>query len=122
KELRIVNWVDTKYGYLQVFSVDQHGCEIVDDSGWVEYFEYDKINPIPLTEEMLLKCGFVKSENSLFFHKETNPVKFVISLNTYTIYFKYEGLYQPMIEIPYKSKHLHQLQNLYFSLTGQELE
>lgn len=119
KELRIGNILREKHTGDKLVVLELTNDRITFD---YKTFTTWQAEPIPLTEEILLKCGFVKSENSLFFHKETSPVQFVISLNTYTIYFKYEGLYQPMLEIPSKLKYLHQLQNLYFALTGQELE
>lgn len=72
------------------------------------------IKPIELTEEILLKCGFVKDE----FDNWENETRL--------------GLYKPEEFDGYLSiwgdstvgecNYLHQLQNLYFALTGQELE
>lgn len=73
------------------------------------YFNY---LPIPLTEEILLKCGF------------DHDVDYMMSKKGLTICFEKIGdalmcfLECANIEI----KYLHQLQNLYFALTGEELE
>lgn len=67
------------------------------------------IEPIPLTEELLLKCGFKPH------------------------YFGIKTYYNPLLELDHdlklmgvdyniQVKHLHQLMNLYFALTGKELE
>lgn len=56
--------------------------------------------PIQLTEDILVKCGFVKIDNDRFELKSFG----IIDISTK------------------QGKHLHQLQNLYFALTGEELE
>jgi hypothetical protein len=80
------------------------------------------LQPIPLTEEWLLKFGF----NCVSDH---NPNKKVFRLNfgyfkelNFAVnseygelnYFRYNGGYTNI-------KHVHQLQNLYFALTCEEL-
>ena len=72
-------------------------------------------NPIPLTEEWLLKFGFYKD----IYHKFLMDV-FELGLmdddfaeNQYTL--------QIARGLCLKIKHVHQLQNLYFALTNQEL-
>jgi hypothetical protein len=80
------------------------------------YFNNQKINLILITEEILLKCGFVKNGFSLTF-------------NEFSFYNEdLENLYidldqgQELSGICVKVKYLHQLQNLYFALTSKELE
>ena len=66
--------------------------------------------PIPLTEELLLNCGFRKNDNqfkrlgfSVFLYKDADF---------------YESYELPMfIHLQF----LHQLQNLYYALTNEEL-
>ena len=62
--------------------------------------------PIPLTPEILEKCG-LNSPLAVLSHNRD----FVITGTEYD----YNGVYIGKIE------YLHQLQNLYFALTGQEL-
>ncbi len=81
--------------------------------------EYYLFQPIPLTPEILEKCGFEKDEHDfelkinfearLKWSAEDNPAKEV----TLWLHNDY-----PAQSIFY----LHQLQNLYFALTGEELE
>jgi hypothetical protein len=67
-------------------------------------------DPITLTENILLnRCGFYKYP-ALFY-----KCKVCISIIHGKLYFKFK---QGNVEI----KYLHQLQNLYFALTGEELE
>lgn len=103
KELRIGNWVEGSFGnYLQMTADDFMRIHVNGED-----------NPIPLTEEILLKAGFSKKVDLIW-----------------SIYTKdWIGLYK-MDGTPYyevddtytKIKSVHQLQNLYFALTGEELE
>ena len=70
--------------------------------------------PIPLTEEWLLKFGFVKDGDSDTYNLCTEEY------NEMCI----EGYLQSemnVMDINVTLKHVHQLQNLYFALTGKEL-
>lgn len=67
-------------------------------------------NPIPLTEGILLKCGFIKRTPSGFYFDLER-----ISINVPD--FEYKN-----IRIDAKVRYLHQLQNLYWCLVGEELE
>lgn len=73
----------------------------------------DEINPIPLTPEILERAGF---EKSYVLGSQTNFVytKGVLSYNESHGGWWFRG---PFTDIP----HLHQLQNLYFAMTGEEL-
>lgn len=76
------------------------------------------IEGIPLTPEILEKCGFEKKTGSApgigDFYWHDNGIFETIRVHGDII--KLEGI----DSIPVK--HLHQLQNLYFALTGEELE
>lgn len=73
--------------------------------------------PIPLTEEWLLKLGFEKVED---INKDTYPdykIKgMLIHSNVHGNYVL--GNYSPICFI----NNVHQLQNIYFALMGEELE
>lgn len=70
------------------------------------------IEPIPLTPEILEKAGF-------------NNTRFRITNGSHDITISDDGdgwAFEPWISnIFIKIKYVHQLQNLYFSLTGEEL-
>lgn len=84
--------------------------DIVDENTDFEY------KPIELTEEWLLKFGFNKSgEDDLYIH--TNSYTNGLSYYDDTLHFCVEGESHPIYHIQY----VHQLQNLYYSLTGSEL-
>ena len=82
----------------------------------IEWFE-----PIPLTEEWLLKFGFVaKSLYSNFILNEieiASSVRFVKTNERNSFYL--DGEIPEFMKI--RIVNVHQLQNLYFSLTGEEL-
>lgn len=69
---------------------------------------------VPLTEEWLTKFGFEKIENSSYpiFHKDNFYFEIVNHKKLGFIFPKYWSI---------KILAVHQLQNLYFALTGEEL-
>ena len=110
-ELRIKNWVF-------------NGKNIQVTSKQIDLFNdgvYDLL-PIPLTEEWLLKFGFDKEKDWCGNEKEGS-----YELNGYyydmedkdLLYIDNYG-YESFCE--YQLKHVHQLQNLSFALTGEELK
>lgn len=110
-ELRIGNWVkgiesDCLFDVGE-FKIDSFDIYKID--------RYPKnISPIPLTEEWLLKFGLKKcgwyweNENIEIVEDDEGCWQLSINFNEFV-----EG--EPF-------KHVHQLQNLYFALTGKELE
>ena len=121
-ELRIGNWI-TVMGSLpsQVTAHFLYMMETytpVDPDDEADYKEMT--NPIPLTGEWLVKLGFkkkIKQLRSGFFELWIcrHGVK-GISLNCYPAgYF----LSSPRRQL--KVQYVHQLQNLYYALTGEEL-
>jgi len=81
----------------------------------------NSMNPIPLTEEWLIKFGFgyARITDRLYTIKKTDGFYgFYINKETMSYCtFDYEGTIDDIIKIEY----VHQLQNLYFALTKQEL-
>lgn len=105
------------------------------NSSWLDEFE-----PIPLTEGILLKCGFDNWGNgNLYVNNNEKYTRHVIyngidgssNFEVHYITSTYEGIINneyvvsidenERVHVFYELKHLHQLQNLYFALTGQEL-
>jgi hypothetical protein len=74
--------------------------------------------PIPLTEEWLLKFGFKESGRDINIIHWYNGV---IYLNSYELDFNGYWLRYYRGRIHCKINYVHQLQNLYFALTGEEL-
>ena len=119
-ELRIGNIVDAinkRYNekYIIVESVNSECI----NSDWRPY-NFIQLTPIPLTPEVLLAAGFGLSEfqNRMVITYENN--KFDIWLYYYKEKCIYSSSCFPDGANPIN--YLHQLQNLYFALTGTELE
>lgn len=77
-----------------------------------------EISPVPISEDILFKCGFVESTIRTDFKLKLR----ICAINLYCRfntewYFELEGIY-----LGSTPKYLHQLQNLYFALTGKELD
>jgi len=71
------------------------------------------IESIPLTEEWLLKFGFYKNIDTELFEK--NGYQIDLSVIKCLFYLpEFGDLYKEL-------EHVHQLQNLYFALTNEEL-
>lgn len=107
-ELRIGN---TLLNNGKPFNVDNH------DIGYIDRNPDNKLwSPIPLTEEWLIKFGFEKVKNV---NENTYPdfrkrsVELLKNVNGFYVLHRNEGF----TDIHY----VHQLQNLYFALTGEEL-
>lgn len=89
-------------------------------------YDLDELHPIPLTEEILLKCGFEKEGsynyryNNLKIHEINLKSCWVDASNSEHVWYFVFHQAGKMFHI--KCKYLHQLQNLYFALTGKELE
>lgn len=83
--------------------------------------EYDKVVGIELTEEILLRCGFEETYRSHYRVKYDSPNETIgfdfdfIVPDSSMRGFRYYGRWIDGII------YLHQLQNLFYSLTGEEL-
>lgn len=124
EELRIGNYVLSPRGIERVSAIGAPIDVMFSDNAG---YELKYLSPIPLTEELLLRCGFeVKIEHDVCkrYHIGENPI-------TKDWYVSLVWIIEPksvgMPDYPFYSngghliKYLHQLQNLYFALTGEEL-
>lgn len=118
-ELRIGNWVQYQRNPItvelkQVIGVSEDSITILEGNqdGSCYPKSCNLFSPIPLTEEWLVKFGFrqvMKKDNYITFNNG------VIKISLFSKYCVVRG---HGITIQY----VHQLQNLYFALTGEELE
>lgn len=111
KELRIGNYVklflnNSDYNVIQIR---------IDDLYYINQ-KNGIYEPILLTEEWLEKFGFERNENGLFklFNQSEVPILLNEDLNGWTC----DGINFSINNTQY----VHQLQNLYFILTGEELK
>ena len=77
---------------------------------------YESLKPIPLTEEWLLKFGFVNRYSNVWM-KEDNERENVFEFDDNNLYFTAEEGVNYSVAI----NNIHGLQNFYFALTGTEL-
>ncbi len=112
KELRIGNYVESsiiEIGMLKVLAITT-----ARDTNYINACDIKFIEPIPLTEEWLLKFGFRFTSISDTYFKNTDD-----NLKQVNIHHKPFMLYS--FNCSTKLEYVHQLQNLYFALTGEEL-
>lgn len=102
KEFRIGN---------AIWLVDKNKAYVIQDGHDIDECENNEmVKPIQLTEEKLLKCGFENIVDGNFWDKNI------------CIHVSKDGLYILTEQRRVYVKYLHQLQNLYFALTGEELD
>lgn len=114
-ELRIGNWYDNNSNYCKVTT---NTIESV--------FESERVwcKPIPITVDIVLKCGFefVNKPNQYGWYKTVDNRNLCwchsdfVSLEHIT---GIEGFNDTLFD--FDCKYLHQLQNIYFTLTNTEL-
>jgi hypothetical protein len=108
-ELRIGNLISDPKGQIcKVFGIQEGliGVLMINEN-W--HYSPESVKPIPLTEEWLLKFGFEKTENG-YFVKDG-----IILYPIRDLYFRGNLFIKADI------KYVHQIQNLYFALIGEEL-
>lgn len=132
KELRVGNWVrynlfpNDFYTIRAVCEDRIHPIELMEHKNNEIYAVHveeglSMLEPIPLTSEILIQCGFnaapaADSYSGWLVKISDTGEKVRIRKST-------DGFAWPLFghhEVPVN--HLHQLQNLYFALTGKELE
>jgi len=134
-ELRIGNYItgiyydsevveqETLCEVLGVDSVDM--CEYsiwVDSEANEEYYEF---KPILLTEEWLLKFGFVKIKGAMVLHflKSHISIRGILDDRGFGMALDEDDLIDDRSSVSlWTKKYVHQLQNLCFALAGEELE
>lgn len=123
KNLRIGNFILTnnkiiEIDFLTPYAIGYNNGNIGSNNSLLDNFK-----PIPLTEEWLLKFDFVK-DRECFYKNFSNQGEFILFSNKTPValanrivkpfYFTCKTI----VELEY----VHQLQNIYFALTGEELE
>ena len=122
-ELRIGNYLidsNSRLCVVDTLSKDIIDCGIFAVHDCITTFP---IQPIPLTEEWLLKFGFEKAKQD-----NENFLQLKLKARIFIRFIDYDcnnlDIFQDGKILSFQSgiiKHVHQLQNLYFALTGEEL-
>ena len=110
-ELRIGNYITTEYMNKSIFKVISIHSDRIYFESVRENFKSDTIQnyikPIQLTEEWLFKFGFDKAVNGWWSSDE--------------IFSYRDGYFGFGVDRYTKIQYVHELQNLYFALTGEDL-
>lgn len=112
-ELRIGNWVEANMPPMIVKEIDEYEVRLEYQPAQADYWaaSIEWVKGIPLTTGILIKSGAINKYGQNFF---IGKLKFDIS-TTNVIRFHYSGKVTYIFFV-------HQLQNLYFALTGEELK
>jgi hypothetical protein len=127
-ELRIGNYINNEQRTELVRAVDNWRiqCHLLTDKKQETLYEVSihLIKPIPLTEQWLIDFGFKKDEDLgdiIYYQKE----KYGVCLDHDELVFYATRFKNEVYNIIYDDdifQSVHQLQNLYFALTGKELK
>lgn len=127
-DFRIGNYFLDPFGEIKkVESIDDVGVNgYYDNSIGGTNFEFggvfENIKPIPLTGEILLKSGFEIGEKRTY-SKEIESLSFCVYIDGEKLELNSLILWQSdAVYFRGVLKYVHQLQNIYFSLIGEELE
>lgn len=117
-EFRINNLV--KYNDTdEIFTIEEileFGLSVKNDNE-ATYMEYENFSPIPLNKEWLIRFGFEKLTDIKQGYKSTS-----FSLNNGNVIIMFDdNILTVSWRIELKIRYVHQLQNLIFSLTNEEL-
>lgn len=114
KELMIGNWVSYKENPIEVGGITENSICFFENNIGVRkgvLLKPNEIEPIPITEELLQKCGFEHNEDCIW-------------VNEHMVFHFFPGdmylflLCQRLENIEF----IHELQNAYYFLTRKHLE
>lgn len=117
KELRIGNLVCYNGEVAKVKQITKHkiGYHTKPYEMGMNYARLCEIEPILITEELLLKCGFDEPCDGVYEH---NYEEFEVTKEVENWWVTWNG----GSDFWFRIKHIHQLQNAYYLVTGKELE
>lgn len=140
-ELRIGNWVNFTYNHKS--KAIQIPCKVyelrrelvtLEDKHDLITVRFEAIQPVDLTPEILEKCGFENNDGEFTHPNNTDfDLMFCASENGLWCGYNFgdlkgiapfQGPLTGVVALPICNpfKYVHQLQNLYFALTGEELK
>ena len=121
-ELRIGNWVEIKNQEVKTYAQVEGTGNLQHVAG--QLWSIEELKPIPLTEKWLERFGFekVRFDDNYWFEKQAGDFSLItndigkIAFNEKLDHVFISETIQPKI------KTINQLQNIYFALTGEEIE
>jgi hypothetical protein len=128
QELRTGNFIyDSRENIVEVGGINIYGRILVEDKSCDDgYYTLSDSKPIPLTEEWFERFGLLKSLGYYFEIDKKKNIEFGWNdKNMWYVYFrnKSKGLAidDDYVILRNDLSYVHQLQNLFFALTGSEL-
>lgn len=135
EELRIGNYVKIDEGIGKVVSImsntfcnecanDDYNITIEMGNGTFREEEETKVEGIPLTEEILLNCGFEKINHIsgyIFYSFNRKSLKDMNAYMPLYIYLNPNYAKIANFTVQQNIEYVHQLQNLFFAINGKEL-
>lgn len=121
-ELRLGNYVNYRNQIVKTTGLhfNMFECGNPDDENWMCTGKVEDVHPIELTEELLGKIGF---EGEMYeFCLLADDANITVNLIENRVDISFFGNCEAELLIKYNVKYLHQLQNVYYCLTNQELE
>lgn len=114
-ELRIGNYVNSKNdGIIKITNISENSVAVSENHCY-NHIPIHLIKPVKINKEWLLNHGFKKHETYSLIDIKTGSLEL---MNIFEMYFRpyFKGK-----SINVDIEHVHQIQNLYFALTGEEL-
>lgn len=119
QEIRFGNYLNYDNIAFKVVKIAPKFIGLDNEYDFEDYADIKDIQPIPITEEILLKCGFEKlTTKSEGYNASSYSYRRGYSL----IVCLDDGIWSVSFWQGNEKKYLHQLQNLFFALTNEELE
>jgi len=119
EDLRIGNWVEIKDQEVKTYAQVEGIGNLQHVAG--QLWSIEELEPIPLTEEWLDRFGF--DEHWFKQYEFTNwGIKvrkdpYAISETKWIVFHGFANQFSELVSL----KHVHQLQNLFYCLSGEEL-
>ncbi len=111
RDLRIGNYVS---GMFEIEKIEGIYESFANTDG-ANHIPLRNLKPIPITEEWLLKLGFERGENHHFITYKRGEIELLDNIGQFfRVYYSKTHL----MDI----KYIHELQNLFYCITGNELE
>jgi hypothetical protein len=120
-ELRLGNTILVNGNIQQVSMITAKTIFTVDSEQSIEQeaseYSLEKVEPVPLTNEVLKQCGFLYHDYFKFWQLVTTGIRSEMDISP--DFEVIDFMRKPIIK---KLASLHQLQNVYFMLKGRELK
>ena len=120
-DLRLNNLVKWNDSVQKITAIAFGNC-LLDKNPTADYpVKITEIEPIKLTEEWIKKAGFKEIKFLNEYHVQEKGYKYLDMIIRYGVFDGHRFLFDFANGKCVNLKYVHQLQNLYFSITGEEL-